>query len=431
MKILEEVHEARLQESVLLAESAGGTRLALARTPGYSTCAAFIGLRFGSNHVHFRNQEGREVQVPWGSAHFLEHKLFEGREEKVFDRFGRLGANFNGGTSFARTSYYFVTSQHFEEATEVLLDFVQDPLITEERVEKEKGIIEQEVRMYEDDPGYRGLFLLHRALYHKHAIRISPGGPVDEVHRTTAANLQDCYDAFYRPQNLALSLAGDFDPERVLAQLEPLLRGPQPGQAELLTAEEPASPAHARLEEHFSVSRPHVWMGWRDPSGPGPGLAQLRHRILSSLVLDLLFEHSSPWYEELYQQGIVDDSFGMQFSCDDDWSYASVEMVTDHPDRFIEGVQATAQRFAEQGPDRASFERIRRAAWGGAISSSQTPASLASAHLSALLQGIRPFAVLDVLDSIRLEEVAARAIAMFDPQRRAAALLLPESSATP
>lgn len=428
MKILERVDEPRLQESVLLAESEGGTKIALARTPGYSTSAAFIGLRFGSNHVHFRNPEGREVQVPWGSAHFLEHKLFEGREEKVFDRFGRLGANFNGGTSFARTSYYFVTSQHFAEATEVLLDFVQDPLITEERVEKEKGIIEQEVRMYEDDPGYRGLFLLHRALYHKHAIRISPGGPVPEVHRTTAQDLQDCFDAFYRPQNLALSLAGDFDPEQLMSDLEPLLLGPRPGQAELLTVEEPPLPAHEQLVEHFAVSRPHVWMGWRDPQGPGPGLAQLRHRILSSLVLDLVFEHSSPWYEDLYQQGIVDDSFGMQFSCDEDWSYASVEMVTDHPDRFMQGVQDAAARFAEKGPDPDAFERIRRAAWGGAVSSSQTPASLASAHLSALLQGLRPFAVLDVLDSIRLEEVATRAREMFDPQRRACAMLLPESA---
>ena len=428
MKILEEIQEPRLQESVLLAESAGGTRIALARTPGYSTRAAFFGLRFGSNHVHFRNPEGQEVHVPWGSAHFLEHKLFEGREEKVFDRFGRLGANFNGGTSFARTSYYFVTSQHFHAATEVLLDFVQDPLITEERVEKEKGLIEPDVRMYEDDPNYRGYFLLLRALYHKHAIRISPGGPVDEVHRTTAADLQACYDAYYRPHNLCLSLAGDFNPEEILAALEPQLQGPRPGAAEAIFEQEPALPAHERLEEEFAVSRPHVWLGWRDPSGPGAGMAQLRHRILSSLVLDLVFEHSSPWYEELYQQGIVDDSFGAQFSCDEDWSYASVEMVTEHPDRFLDGVRETVARFAEAGPDPQAVERIRRAAWGGAVSSSQTPASLASAHLASLLQGTRPFAVLDVLDSIQLDEVAQRAREMFQPERSAAALLVPRSS---
>lgn len=427
MKILERIQEPRLGESVWLAESTGGTRIALAQTPGYSTSAAFFGLRFGSNHVRFRSPEGREVEVPWGSAHFLEHKLFEGREEKVFDRFGRLGVQFNGGTSFARTSYYFVASDHFAEATEVLLDFVQDPLITPDRVEKEKGIIEQEVRMYEDDPGFRGHFLLHRALYHQHPIRISPGGPVDEVHRTTADHLQACFDAFYRPHQFALSLAGDFDPEAVLAQVEPLLHAARPGDPQVHAVDEPALPAHARLVEEFAVSRPHVWMGWRDPAGPGPGLAQLRHRIVSSLVLDLVFEHSSPWYEELYQAGIVDDSFGVQFSCDDDWSYAAVEMVCDEPDRFFRGMRETVARFGEQGPDPAAFERIRRAAWGGAVSSSQTPASLASAHLSSLLQGTRPFAVLDVLDEVTVQEIQTRAAEMFQPERVAEAMLLPQS----
>lgn len=428
MKILEQIEEKRLQESVLLAESAGGTRIALARTPGYSTSAAFIGLRFGSNHVRFRSPEGQDVQVPWGSAHFLEHKLFEGREEKVFDRFGKLGAQFNGGTSFARTSYYFVTGQHFAQATEVLLDFVQDPLITDERVEKEKGIIEQEVRMYDDDPNFRGLFLLHRALYHEHPIRISPGGPVEEVHRTTAADLQACFDAFYRPHQLALSLAGDFDPEQVLASLEPLLKGAHPGDPVVAPVQEPALPAHALLTEEFAVSRPHVWMGWRDPAGPGPGLAQLRHRVLSSIVLDMLFEHSSPWYEDLYQRGVVDDSFGVGFSCDDDWSYASVEMVCDDPDGFVRGVQEVAERFAEQGPEAEAFERLRRAAWGGTVSSTQTPSSLASAHLSSLLARTRPFAMLDVLEEIKLEDVAQRARQMFGEERRAVAMLLPQGA---
>ena len=280
--------------------------------------------------------------------------------------------------------------------------------------------------MYEDDPNYRGYFLLHRALYHKHAIRISPGGPVDEVHRTTAADLQACFDAYYRPHNLALSLAGDFDPEQILAQVEPLLKGPNPGKAEAIFEEEPPTPAHACLEERFAVSRPHVWLGWRDPAGPGEGLAQLRHRVLSSLVLDLVFEHSSPWYEELYQQGIVDDSFGCSFSCDEDWSHAAVEMVSDDPDRFLEGIRATVARFADAGPDPAAVERIRRAAWGGAVSSSQAPSQLASAHLASLLGDTRPFAVLDVIDSIELDEVAQRAREMFLPERSAAALLLPQ-----
>jgi len=426
MKLIEEIEEQRLQERVVLAESDGGTRLALAPMPGFSTFAAFIGLPFGSNHTHFQTPEGDTVQVPAGSAHFLEHKLFEGREEKVFDRFGRLGASFNGGTSFTRTSYYFVTSQHREQALEVLLDFVQDPLITEERVEKEKGIIEQEVRMYEDDPGYRGAFLLLRALYKDHPVRISPGGPVADVRRTTAVDLQACFDSFYRPHQLAVSLAGDFEIDPMLELCAQHLKAAQPGNAVVHLPDEPQLPASERLEEAFAVSRPHLWMGWRDPEGLADPQARLRNQIVSSMVLDLVFSDSSPWHEDLYQRGIIDDSFGAHFSSDTTWGYACVEGLSDDPERWLEGVQECVNRFAEQGPDEAAFQRMRRAAWGGAVSSSQTPASLASAHHGSLLNGLRPFAVLDLLEDIQLSEVAARAAEMFQESRRAVAMLRPE-----
>lgn len=428
MNILAEIDEARIGERVLLAASPGGTRVAVARKPGFATSAAHFGVRFGSNDLRFRSSGGQRIEVPTGSAHFLEHKLFEGREEKVFDRFARLGADFNGGTSFALTTYHFHSAGRFTEALAVLLDFVQRPLITEERVQKEKGIIEQEVRMYEDHPGYRGFFLLQRALYANHPVRIPPGGSVADVHRTTAADLQACFDAFYRPSQLRLALAGDFDPAEVLDRLGPMLD--HAGAAAPAVREpiaEPAQPAARRLTEHFRVTRPHAWIGWRDAAGPGLGLPLLRRRLTTALALECVFDPASESYDALYQRGIVDDSFHASLSADADWSNAVCAGETEAPERFFAAVRASAEAFAADGPSVRDYERLRKAAWGRMVSGIQSPDALAGSLLHDLLDELPPFAVLDVLSSLRREDVAERARELFRPERCAEALVLPEA----
>ncbi|TAH35090.1 MAG: insulinase family protein [Planctomycetota bacterium] len=426
MKTLQRVASARLDEEVLLAR-AGGMRVGVVRKPGYSTAAANLGLRFGSTATRFRGVDGREHAVPEGSAHFLEHKLFEGREEKVFDRFGRLGARFNGGTGFYTTNYYFSTAGRFDQCLEVLLDFVQHPLITEERVEKEKGIIEQEVRMYQDEPDYHGYFLLHRALYHRLPIRIEPAGDVASVRATRAADLQACYDNFYRPENLVLVVAGDFDPEQVLARVESLLDSPQPGSGRILRPEEPPLPAARRLEESFAVTRHNLWLAWRERGGVGLGRPLMRRRILSSLVLDLALDHSSEYHDDLYRRGVVDDTFNVGYSADEDYGYALINGQTEDPERFLAEIQAAVARFLDAGVRPEDFERVRRAYYGWIVTRLQTPSALASSVLNALLEDMEPFSMLAEVEEATVEAVEQRARELLDPARAAVALLRPKA----
>lgn len=418
-------HHQRLDEGVHRARSASGVEVAVVRKPGFSTAAGYLGLDFGSTATRFRDAHGREHRVPDGSAHFLEHKLFEGRSEKVFDRFGRLGARFNGGTGFYSTSYYFSTAGRFDPCLEVLLDFVQHPLITEERVEKEKGIIEQEVRMYQDEPDYRGYFLLHRALYHRLPIRVEPAGDVASVRATTAADLQACFDGFYRPQHLRLSLAGDLDPDAVLARVEALLDPRQPGAGVILRPEEPELPAAARLEESFAVSRPHVWIGWRERRGVGLGLPLLRRRVLSSLVLDLALDDSSSYHDALYRRGVVDDTFHVSYAADVDYGYAAAGGQCDDPEAFVAGVRQAVAQFLADGVRAADFERVRRAYYGWIVTRLQTPAQLASSVLHSMLEGVEPFSTLAVVEEATVAAVEERARELLDPARCAVAVLRP------
>lgn len=422
---LKRVAEPRLGEAVLLGTTLGGTRFALCPKPGFSSSAGYFGLRFGSAATRFRNSSSELIQVPDGSAHFLEHKLFEGREEKVFDRFGNIGAQFNGGTGFFATSYYFMTGGPFVEALDILLDFVQHPLITEERVEKEKGIIEQEVRMYEDDPGWRGAFLLHRALYHNHPIRIPPGGTVESVRETTADDLQACFDAFYRPSNLVLSLAGDFDPGEIAERIDAAVGHEEESGGQLVPIEEPSAPAATHLEERFGVARPHVRLAWRDATGVATPAELQRRRLLSSLSVTMALDASTDRHHKLYRSGTIDESFHCSYTADYSYGYACCEGQTEHPDRFLAGVRDAIASFLEEDPDQDAFERIRRAAWGSSVSSLQTPAALAGHGLQALLDGVDPFSTFALLDSISLEEVLQRARELFDPGQSASAVLLP------
>ncbi len=382
-------------------------------------------MRFGSTDTHFQLPNGEILEVPPGSAHYLEHKLFEGREEKVFDRFGRLGAEFNGGTSFRSTNYHFTTTNHYLSCLEVLLDFVQHPEITEERVEKERGIIEQEVRMYADHPGFFGTFLLHQALYHRHGIRIEPGGSVEDVRRIQASELQACFEGFYRPRAMRLALAGDFDPEQILSHLAPLLDAPDLPIAEKIYPLEPSHPAADWLEKPFAVTRPHVWMGWREPYGLANGYARLRQRVLSSLVLDLAFDPASATHEKLYRDGEIDDSFQAYWSSDEDWGHVVVSGVCDDAKTFAKSVADAAAHFVDQGLHEEDFLRLKRAAWGGLVSGLQTPAALANSILNAMLEKVPPFATLDVLGEIEFADVLARAQEMFHPERQAVAVLTP------
>lgn len=421
------VYNQQLNETVYYATSRSGVEVAIVPKPGFSTSVGSFGLGFGGNDIHFRNPQGQLVEVPYGSAHFLEHKLFEGKDKKVFDRFGELGADFNGGTGHRSTSYFFETAGRFQECLEVLLDFVQHPLITEERVAKEMGIIEQEVRMYEDMPMSRGATLLMKAFYHRHGLRISPAGTVETVRAIRAEHLQACHDAFYRPNRLKLGLAGDLDPDETMALVESYLDpAPEGGRdAQSHFPEEPESVAEKWLEEEFPISIPHVWMGWRDPRGCGPDPeAKAFRKLISSVVLELAFDESSYLHHDLYQRGVIDDNFGYYYSNDDDYGYGMLFGRSQNPEAFVEEIQQAAARFLHQDDSlERDWQRVRRGHWGMVVGGLQSPYQFAVWTMRGLLEQWDPFQIFHMLDSITPEQIRQRAREMLSPENFAVAVL--------
>lgn len=417
--------EERLGEEVIAAE-VDGLPVLLAPKRGHARATAVLGVRFGSCDREFRESEhGEPVRVPDGVAHFLEHKLFEGREAPVFARYAALGASCNAGTSFRTTHYHFTCTDNFEPGLDLLLEFVQRPLITPERVEKEKGIIEQELRMYLDNPSWKVFFNLLAALYRDHPVRNPPGGTVESVRAIRAEDCERCHRAFYRPENMALLASGDFDPDAILRRVEGAVVPPEgaPGRR-ILPAEEPEV-REREVTERMLVSRPRVLLGFRDASGPGTGEAVLREELEGAFALELLFGRSSAVHQDLYRRGVIDDSFSASSTVEEDFAFTAIGGETAEPARFRDEILGTVARAREQGFSREDFERVRRRHVGAAVRRYQSSESTAMAHLRDAFRGLAPFAFVRALESVTKEGAEAWARGRLREERFSVSILLP------
>ena len=199
-----------INEEVISAKLDSGLDVLLIPKKGYIKKYAIFSTKYGSNDNKFIPiNENDVIQVPEGIAHFLEHKLFEEPEGNIFDEFSKLGTNVNAFTNFNQTSYLFSCTDNFCESLELLIKFVQNPYFTDENVEKEKGIIAQEIKMYEDNPGWRVFFNALKGMYFEHPVKIDIAGTIESIQNIDKETLYKCYNTFYNPKNMVLVTVGE------------------------------------------------------------------------------------------------------------------------------------------------------------------------------------------------------------------------------
>ncbi len=259
------VKSALLDESYYEYDHPSGLKILVYPKEGYQSAYAIFGTRYGSIDTRFRLKGEKEwTVVPEGIAHFLEHKLFESQDEDAFARYARTGANANAFTSFDRTCYLFSCTENFGASLEILLDFVQSPYFTKETVDKEQGIIGQEIRMYDDEPNWRVMFNLLTALYHTHPVRIDIAGTIDSIAKIDADLLYTCYRTFYNLNNMVLAVAGKVDPKEVLAIADKVLKPSVDAVIERSFEEEPEEIVTDHVEQKLSVTVPLFMFGYKE-----------------------------------------------------------------------------------------------------------------------------------------------------------------------
>ncbi len=345
--------------------AACGLRVRVLPKKGFTGSYAVFATDYGGTYRRFV-LDGQEMDTPAGVAHYLEHKMFDLPDgENALTILSSRGADVNAFTSTDITAYHFQCTEGFEENLRTLLHFVSTPYFTEETVEKERGIIEQEIHMGEDSPGNANYYSLLGLLYQKHPIREKVIGSVESISRITAETLYQCHRAFYRPSNMVLAVAGDVDPEDVLRIVDEELAPADPERPQvLMESDEDLVPAETRSVLQMPVSQPLFLIGAKIlPEKEGPALC--RQDLVASLAAVMLAGQSSPLYHRLYEQGLLN----RRFDCGADRSrgvaYEIFGGESRDPEAVFQALCEEIRRVSEHGFDPALFERMKRVAIGG------------------------------------------------------------------
>ncbi len=416
----------RIGETVLTQTLENGLRVAVVPKRGYRKAYAFFVTHYGGMDMRFRLGD-EWYDTPAGIAHYLEHKMFDTEDGSALQRLSQNGAEPNAFTGNTMTAYYFDCTEHFEENLRILLSFVSVPYFTAESVDKERGIIAQEIRMTEDTPDWRIYNNLLRCLYARSPVRTAVAGTVESIAEITPDTLYACHKAFYDPANMMLCVVGAVDPERVLAAAREVLP-PSAGQAiarDYGEAED-LTVAQKRMEMPMEIAAPQFLVGFKCPAD-GAGEAQLRQELIGEMACDILLGDSSPLYHRLYDQGLINTTFGGGFDRLPGAAYLYAGGESKEPEAVCRAILDEAARLAREGVDPAFYEQIRRAAFGSALRALNSFENIAVGLADGCFRGFDPYRFPEVYDAVTKADIEDFLRENVVESRRATSCLVPGS----
>ena len=419
------IKSRRLGEEYLRLEHESGLVALLYPMKGFQTAYALFGTSYGSIDNEFKTAEDPDfVKVPDGIAHYLEHKLFESEDGNVDRVFAGLGAESNAYTSFDKTCYLASCTGPFGETFRTLLRFVQDPYFTQENVEKERGIIGQEIRMYEDNPGWRVMFNLLSALYVNHPVRTDIAGTVESISQITPEVLYRCYRTFYNLSNMVVAVAGNFDPEEAERILDEELKPCQPVEIIRKFPEEPREAGQSEIVQRLEVSEPTFYFGYKIPPESDPH-ALLRQQVVLDILLDVLAGPTSAFYEEMNRQGLLDSNFGTEVFGERGCLAAFFGGDSKDPRAVYQAFCDMIEKRKAEGLSEEEFLCCKNAMYGKLLKGLSDVENTAGSLLSYEMMGLGMFDAAETVASIRFSELEECLWTCFDPACRAISIVLP------
>ena len=414
----------RMGETVFSARLDNGLTVYVDVKPSFQKSFAFFATDYGGMDMKFQ-LDGQWYDTPAGVAHFLEHKTFDTKDGNALQDLAANGASPNAFTSSAITGYYFESTEKFYENLKILLSFVSQPYYTQESVDKEQGIIGQEIRMIEDDPENQVYYAMLEGLYAYHPIRVSVAGTIESISHITADTLNLCHSAFYNPGNMVLCVAGNVDPERVLEMAREIL--PREGKGSIARdygSAEPAAAAKSRTELKMEVSTPIFQLGWKMEPAP-KGEEQFRQKLIAELACEALLGNSSPLYVRLYRDGLINSSFSYGFDGYPSCAYAMAGGESTDPDAVAAAIADEVARIGREGVDAALFARLKKGLYGAKVRSLNSFENICVGMAQAYFAGYDMLRFPEVFEGISQADVEACIRTCFTPERAALAVVQP------
>ena len=413
---MEIIESLKIKEKVYIEKLENGLTVMI--VPRNTTNKKYViwGTHFGSNDNHFIMPKTREeVYVPDGVAHFLEHKMFE-QESGInsLDTLMALGVDANAYTTNDHTAYLFETTDHFEEALDELMDYVQHPYFTDENVEKEKGIIAQEIGMYDDDPGWRLYINALDCMYKNNAIKIDIAGTVESISKIDKDVLYKCYNTFYHPSNMLLVVCGNFEPEKMLEGIKRrLIDKEKQGEIERIYPKEEDKINKTYNEEKMEVSMPLFMIGFKDKIN---SKNKVQKHIAIEILMNMLIGKSSHLYQRLYKEGILLAQPDLDYEFTDDYAHVLIGGQSKNPEKIKEELLKEIEKQKEKF-DEERFERMKKKVYGDYVVEYNNISDVSRMLLSDYFKGINSFDYIEQYQTVTKEYVQEILREVFDEKR--------------
>jgi predicted Zn-dependent peptidase len=407
---MEEQYYQQIDEYVYKETLDNGLDVFIIPKRGFQKTFVTYTTQFGSLDSKFKpHNQDSYITVPDGVAHFLEHKLFENEEDDLFTAFAEDNAQVNAFTSFDRTSYLFSATDQVETNIKRLLTMVETPYFTKETVDKEKGIIAEEIKMYQEQPGYKIMFNTLRAMYDTHPIKVDIAGSVDSIYEITKDDLYLCYETFYHPSNMVLFVVGDVDPEQILnivtkhEDKRDKVAQPEIQRDPLIEKEE----VNQRfVSEKMKLQSPRLMLGFKNKPLVNASADQyVRKDLEMTLFFELVFGEETDFYQSLLNSELIDDTFGYQFILEPTYSFSIISSATQKPDELKQLLLAELEKSQGKLTDNEAFELLKKQFIGEFISGLNSPEYIANQYTKLHFEGVSLFDMLEIVENITLESV--------------------------
>lgn len=409
---MRENYYEQIDERVFEAELNNGLKLFIIPKKGFQKTFVTYTTKFGSLDNKFKpHGSDTFVTVPDGVAHFLEHKLFENDDESedLFTAFAEDNAQVNAFTSFDRTSYLFSATDHVERNIKRLLTMVESPYFTKETVDKEKGIIAEEIKMYQEQPGYKLMFNTLKAMYDTHPIRVDIAGSVESIYEITKDDLYLCYETFYHPSNMVLFVVGDVDVANIY-DVVATHENQRDKEAQPQIVRDPliekATVNESKVTETMKLQSPRLMLGFKNnPLIDEPDASFVKRDLEMTLFYEMLFGEETDFYQSLLNEDLIDETFGYQFVLEPTYSFSVITSATQYPDKLKALLLTEIENNQGQLNDEEAFSLLKKQFIGEFISGLNAPEYIANQYTKLYFEGVSLFDLLEIVESITLESV--------------------------
>lgn len=400
------IENSKVKEKLYIEKLENGLTIMIIPKKGIQKKYVIWGTNYGSNDSKFIVPGEKEpTEVPKGVAHFLEHKMFE-QESGInsLDTLTALGVEANAYTTNDHTAYLFECTENFYPALDELMDYVQHPYFTDENVEKEKGIIGQEIMMYDDYPEWKVYLNTLEAMYHEHPVKLDITGTIETISHIDKDILYKCYNTFYNPANMAMVICGDFEPEKLLEEIKKrLIEKKANGEIKRIYPEEPESIVKEKTEQKMDVSEPLFTIGIKDKVATPK--EKVKKHLAIEILLNMLIGKSSKLYQELYNKGMLFVTPGVDYEFSRDYAHILITGQSKYPEQVYDLFKNAVNKLKENGIDLEEFERVKKMLYGSFIKEYDEPGDIARMFIADFFKGINSFEYLEEIATINEQYV--------------------------